>query len=139
MTSAKLEHRKGYYASKIWGKLNGQEKEQQLKEALSAGDPVTDLPLALQVNYFRVAPTTYFVPVSIKIPGSVVALAAKGGAGVTQFDFAGQIQDEQHAVAGNVRDNITIHLAKDNAAPAGPARRVSNTTPDLPWSPADTA
>jgi VWFA-related protein len=117
--SAKLEHRKGYYASKVWGKLNGQEKEQQLKEALSAGDPATDLPLALQVNYFRVAPTTYFVPVSIKIPGSVVALAAKGGASVTQFDFAGQIQDEQHGVAGNVRDNITIHLDKDNAAKAG--------------------
>jgi VWFA-related protein len=117
--SAKLEHRKGYYASKVWGKLNGQEKEQQLKEALSAGDPATDLPLALQVNYFRVAPTSYFVPVSIKIPGSVVALAAKGGASVTQFDFAGQIQDEQHAVAGNVRDNITIRLDRDNAAKAG--------------------
>jgi hypothetical protein len=117
--SAKLEHRKGYYASKAWGKLNGQEKEQQLKEALSAGDPATDLPLALQVNYFRVAPTSYFVPVSIKIPGSVVALAAKGGASVTQLDFAGQIQDEQHAVAGNVRDNITIRLDRDNAAKAG--------------------
>jgi VWFA-related protein len=117
--SAKLEHRKGYYASKVWGKLNGQEKEQQLKEALSAGDPATDLPLALQVNYFRVAPTTYFVPVSIKIPGSVVALAAKRGASVTQFDFAGQIQDEQHAVAGNVRDNITIRLDGANAAKAG--------------------
>jgi VWFA-related protein len=117
--SAKLEHRKGYYASKVWGKLNGQEKEQQLKEALSAGDPATDLPLALQVNYFRVAPTTYFVPVSIKIPGSVVALAAKRGASVTQLDFAGQIQDEQHAVAGNVRDNITIRLDGANAAKAG--------------------
>jgi len=35
LMSAKLEHRKGYYASKVWGKLNGQEKEQQLKEALS--------------------------------------------------------------------------------------------------------
>jgi VWFA-related protein len=117
--AAKLEHRKGYYASKVWGKLNGQEKEQQLKEALSAGDPATDLPLALQVNYFRVSPTSYFVPVSIKIPGSVVALAAKRGASVTQFDFAGQIQDEQHAVAGNVRDNITIRLDRDNAAKAG--------------------
>jgi VWFA-related protein len=119
LASAKIEHRKGYYASKVWGKLSGQEKEQQLKEALSAGDPATDLPLALQVNYFRVAPTTYFVPVSIKIPGSVVALAAKRGASVTQFDFAGQIQDEQHAVAGNVRDNITIRLDGANAAKAG--------------------
>ncbi len=117
--SAKLEHRKGYYASKVWGKLNGQEKEQQLKEALSAGDPVTDLPLALQVNYFRISPTSYFVPVSIKIPGSVVALAAKGGASVTQFDFAGQIQDEQHAVAGNVRDNISVRLDQGKAGQAG--------------------
>ena len=59
------------------------------------------------------------MPVSIKIPGSVVALAAKGGEAVTQFDFAGQIQDEQHAVVGNVRDNIKIRLDQDKAAKAG--------------------
>lgn len=117
--SAKVEHRPGYYADKVWGKLNGQEKEQQLKEALSEGNPVTDLPLALQVDYFRISAATYFVPVSIKIPGSVVALAAKGGAAVTQFDFAGQIQDEQHAVVGNVRDFIKIRLDEGNAAKAG--------------------
>ncbi len=90
-----------------------------MKEALSAGDPLTDLPLALQVDYFRVSPTAYFVPVSVKIPGSVVALAAKGGASVTQFDFVGQIQDEQHAVVGNVRDYIKIKLDQDAAAKAG--------------------
>jgi len=117
--AAKLEHRPGYYADKVWGKLNGQEKEQQLKEALSAGNPDTDLPLALQIDYFRISATSYFVPVSIKIPGSVVALAAKGGAAITQFDFAGQIQDEQHAVVGNVRDNIKIRLDQGNAAKAG--------------------
>ena len=116
---SKLEHREGYYADKVWGKLNAQDKEQQLKEALSAGDPSTELPLALQIDYFRVAPTAYFVPVSIKIPGSVVALAAKGGASTTQFDFAGQIQDERHAVVGNVRDNIPIKLDQGSAATAG--------------------
>jgi VWFA-related protein len=116
--AAKLEHREGYYADKVWGKLNSQDKEQALKEALSAGDPVTDLPLALQIDYFRISPTAYFVPVSIKVPGSVVALAAKGGASVTQFDFAGQIQDERHAVVGNVRDNIQIKLDQGSAAAA---------------------
>jgi VWFA-related protein len=116
---AKLEHREGYYADKTWGKLNAQDKEQQLKEALSAGDPVTDLPLALQVNLFRISPTAYFVPVSIKVPGSVVDLAAKGGASVTQLDFAGQIQDERHAVVGNVRDNIQVKLDQAGAAAAG--------------------
>ena len=117
--AAKLEHREGYYADKVWGKLNAQDKEQQLKEALSAGDPVTDLPLALQVDIFRVSPTAYFVPVAIKVPGSVVALAAKGGASVTQFDFAGQIQDERRAVVGNVRDNIQVKLDQGTAAAAG--------------------
>lgn len=116
---AKLEHRPGYWASKTWQKMNGSDKEQQLKEAISAGDPITDLPLALQVDYFRVSPTAYFVPVSVKIPGSVVALAAKGGASVTQFDFLGQIQDETHAVVGNVRDFIKIKLDEDKAAAAG--------------------
>jgi hypothetical protein len=128
--AAKLENREGYYADKVWGKLNAQDKEQQLKEALSAGDPATDLPLALQIDYFRVSPTAYLVPVSIKIPGSVVALAAKGGAATTQFDFAGQIQDERHAVVGNVRDKIEIKLNPASGAtvtaagaPAAPARK----------------
>jgi len=111
--NAKLEHRLGYYGPKTWGKLSGQDREQQLKEAISAGDPITDIPLLLQVDYFRVSSLSYFVPVSVKIPGSVIALAAKGGASVTQFDFAGQIQDEQRNVVGNVRDNIKVNLDKD--------------------------
>ena len=133
--AAKLEHREGYYADKVWGKLNAQDKEQQLKEALSAGDPATDLPLALQIDYFRVSPTAYLVPVSIKIPGSVVALAAKGGAATTQFDFAGQIQDEKHAVVGNVRDNIQIKL---NPAP-GATPPAANTAATVATTPAITA
>jgi hypothetical protein len=96
--------------------MTGQDREQQLREALSAGEPLTDLPLAMQVNYFRVSPTSYFVPVSVKIPGSAVALAAKGGAGMTQLDFLGQIQDEQRSVAGNVRDYIKIRLDQDSVA-----------------------
>src|SRR5580700_8546229 len=119
MQGVKLEHRPGYWASKTWGKMNGQDKEQQLKEAISAGDPITDLPLALQVDYFRVSPGVYFVPVSVKVPGSVVALAVKGGASFTQFDFIGQIQDEAKAVVGNVRDFIKIKLDEDKAAAAG--------------------
>jgi VWFA-related protein len=118
MPGVKLEHRPGYWASKTWGKMNGQDKEQQLKEAISAGDPITELPLALQVDYFRVSPGVYFVPVSVKVPGSVVALAVKGGASFTQFDFIGQIQDESKAVVGNVRDFIKIKLDEGNAAKA---------------------
>jgi len=65
--SAKLEFRQGYYADKVWGKFNGQDKEQKLQEAMNAGDPVTDIPLAVEVDYFRITPTAYFVPVSVKV------------------------------------------------------------------------
>ena len=67
--SAKLEFRDGYYAQNVWGKFTGADKDQQLKEALAAADPVTDLPLAIEVDYFRVSPGAYFVPVSVRVPG----------------------------------------------------------------------
>jgi VWFA-related protein len=114
--TAKLEHRDGYYADKVWGKFNAQDKEQKLMEALNANNPVTDLPLALEVDYFRVSPTSYYVPVSVKVPGSVIGLAQKhGGAGETQFDFLGQIQDDRRNVVGNVRDFIKIKLDSADA------------------------
>lgn len=114
--TAKIEHRPGYYASKNWAKFNAKDKDQQLKEALSAGDPLTDIPIALQVDYFRVSRTGYFVPVSVKVPGSVIELAVKGGAKVTQLDFVGQIQDETRTVVGNVIDNIRVKLDQEGAA-----------------------
>ncbi|SPE33592.1 conserved exported hypothetical protein [Candidatus Sulfopaludibacter sp. SbA6] len=118
--SAKLDFRDGYYAQKVWGKFNGAEKEQQLKEALAAADPITDLPLAIEVDWFRVSPSAYFVPVSVRVPGSVLALAQKkAGAGETEFDFVGQIQDERKAVVGNVSDYIKVKLG------AGDAERLS--------------
>jgi VWFA-related protein len=117
--TAKLEHRQGYFAEKIWGKFSGQDRDQQLKEAMAAGDPQTDLPLALEIDYFRVSPSAYYVPVSVKVPGSVIALAQKKGGGVTQFDFLGQIQDERRNVVGNVQDYIKVKLD------AGEAERVA--------------
>ena len=113
-TSARLEFRPGYYADKDWHRMNGEDKEQQLKEAIAAGDPITDIPLALQVDYFRISPTSYFVPVSVRVPGSVIGLAAKGSAATTQLDFLGQIQDETRNTVGNVRDYIKISLDQEN-------------------------
>jgi len=106
----KLTFRPGYWADKDWHKMNGEDKEQQLKEAIAAGDPVTDLPIALEVDIFRIGPTQYYVPVSVRVPGAVVELAAKGNGGTTKVDFLGQIMDETKQTVGNVRDFITITL-----------------------------
>jgi VWFA-related protein len=120
--SARLEFRKGYYAEKDWHRMNGEDKEQQLKEAISAGDPVTDLPLALEVDIFRIGPTSYFVPVSVRVPGALVELAAKGNGGTTKIDFYGTIQDETKATVQTARDFITITLDQENKERA--AKRV---------------
>ena len=70
--AAKLEFRHGYFGDKVWGKFNGADKEQQLQQAMSSPDPQTDLPLALEADYFRISPAAYYVPLSVKIPGSVI-------------------------------------------------------------------
>jgi VWFA-related protein len=112
---AKLDFRNGYYADKLWKNFNGDDKERQLKDALMSDNPVTDIPLAVEVDYFRISPTGYFVPVSVKIPGSVIALAQKKAVGETEFDFIGNVMDERKQVQGMVRDFIHIKLPTTEA------------------------
>jgi VWFA-related protein len=112
---AKLDFRNGYFADKLWKNFNGDDKERQLKDALMSENPVTDIPLAVEVDYFRISPTAYFVPVSVKIPGSVIALAQKKAVGETEFDFIGNVMDERKQVQGMVRDFIHIKLPTTEA------------------------
>ena len=74
----KLEHRNGYYADKVFAKFNCSDKERQLQDALMLGDPVSELPLAIEIDHFRIGKDRYFVPISVKIPGSAINLAKKG-------------------------------------------------------------
>ena len=112
--SAKLDYRSGYFASKEFRKFDSSDREMQLAEALMLGDPVTDLTLAVEVNYFRQAKDRYFVPVSVKIPGSDIELARKSGAESTRLDFIGQVKDAKGMLQGTVRDEIKVQLKGDN-------------------------
>jgi VWFA-related protein len=109
-TTAKLEARPGYYADKVWGKFTAADKEMKLQEALTAADPVTEIPLALEIDYFRISPTAYFVPISVKVPGSLIGLKDWKSGGETEFDFIGNVLNERKAQVGYVRDNIKVHL-----------------------------
>src|SRR5664280_1288650 len=62
---AQLDYRDGYFTAKEYNKSTSTDKERQLQEALLLGDPVTDLPLALEINYFRLVGDHYFVPVAV--------------------------------------------------------------------------
>ena len=109
-TTARLEARPGYYADKVWGKFTSADKEMKLQEALTAADPVTEIPLALEIDYFRISPTAYFVPISVKVPGSLIGLKDWKSGGETEFDFIGNVLNERKAQVGYVRDNIKVHL-----------------------------
>jgi VWFA-related protein len=106
----KIDHRPGYYAGKDFSKFNSSDKERQLAEALMLGDPMTDLSLALEVDYFRLARDRYFVPITVKLPGSELELAKGKGVETTKLDFIGEIRDAKNVVQGNVRDAQDIKL-----------------------------
>jgi VWFA-related protein len=123
---ARLDYRRGYFAEKEFRAYNATDRERQLEEALMLGDPVTDLPLAVEVDWFRLD-ARYFVPVAVKLPGSVIPLKRKGSAETTQFDFIAQVKDAKGAIAATVRDNITIRLRDENTGKLASASLLYDT------------
>jgi beta-lactamase regulating signal transducer with metallopeptidase domain len=86
------------------------EKERQLQDAFLRSDPITDMPIAMEINYFQLNRAEYSVPLTVKIPGSELVLARNGGATSTSFDFVGRIKDEFGTVVQNMREKISIDL-----------------------------
>ena len=115
-TEAKLDFRQGYYAGKTWGNFSGSDKERQLEDALMLQDPVTDLTIGLELNYFQLNRAEYFVPVMMKIPGSELVLAKKRGAQEATIDFVGEIKDDYGGTTvSNIRDHVTVKLGDATA------------------------
>jgi len=113
---ADLSYRQGYFADKAFAKFTAADKERQLEEALMLENPVTDIPIAMEVNYFQLNRAEYFVPVSVKIPGSELALARRRGAARTEIDFIGEVKDDYGVTIQNVRDKLDMKLSDQTAA-----------------------
>ena len=111
-----IEYRAGYYANKDFSKFTSTDRERQLSEALMLADPVTDIDIAMEIDYFRLARDRYFIPVQVKIPGSELALAKHGGAETTRVEFIGQVKDAKGAIVQNVRDTADVKLKEATAA-----------------------
>jgi VWFA-related protein len=114
---ASLAYREGYYANKEFAKFTVVDKERQLEDALMLEDPITDLTIAMEIDFFQLNRAEYFVPMIVKIPGRELALAKHFGAEHTVIDFVCEIKD----LAGgftitNVRDNVDIKLSDATAA-----------------------
>ncbi len=114
--SAKLDYRQGYFASKEFGKFTAADKERQLEDALMLGDPITELTIAMEINYFQLNRAEYFVPIFVKIPGRELALVKKRGGERTLIDFIGEVKDNYGSTISNVRDKVNIKLSDATAA-----------------------
>jgi hypothetical protein len=69
----------------------------------------------MELNYFQLSRAEYYVPVSMKLPGSELTLARSRGAPQTRIDFIGEIKDEYGITIQNIRDSITIRLSDADA------------------------
>jgi len=114
--SASLDYRQGYFAGKQFGNFTAADKERQLEEALMLQDPITDLTIAMEIDYFQLNGAEYFVPVVVKIPGRELALARRGGYEHTRIDFIGEIKDEYGSTIQNMRDKVDVKLSDATAA-----------------------
>jgi hypothetical protein len=112
---AKLDFKQGYYAPTTFAKMTGSNKEAQLQEALLSDNPVTDLPIAVEVDYFRLAKGKYFVPISVRIPGSALSFRNKGAKAATELDFIAEIRDARGRQASVVGDTIPLKVASTTA------------------------
>jgi len=114
--NAGLDYRRGYYANKEFSRFTQADKERQLEDALMLGDPITDLTIAMEIDYFQLNRAEYFVPFVVKIPGRELALAKRFGAEHTLIDFVCEIKDEATGVTiTNLRDNVNVKLSDATA------------------------
>jgi VWFA-related protein len=113
---ANLDYRLGYYAGKKFSAFTAADKDRNLEEAFMLGDPITDLTISMEINYFELNRAEYFVPIMVKIPGSELALAKKHGAEQANINFIIEVKDVYGGTTvNNVHDVIPAKLSDKTA------------------------
>jgi VWFA-related protein len=112
-----LAYRQGYYGDKEFSKQSIADRERGLEEAMMLDNPVTDITVALELNYFQLNQAEYFIPIAVKIPGSELALARKRGAQKVSLDFITEVKDDPYNITqSNIRDKLEKNIADSTAA-----------------------
>ena len=119
--SADLSYRAGYYGDKEYRRFTRADKERQLAEALRLEDPITEIPMAMEVNYFQISSAEYFVPISVRMPRNELTRSTAGGASSVEIDMIGEIKDNFGVTMRNMRDKIEV--------PPGPAAGAPSASP----------
>jgi VWFA-related protein len=111
---ADLNYRQGYFADKEWAKQSTADRERQIEEAMMLENPITDVTIALELNYFQLNSAEYFIPVSVKIPGSELELARRRGAKRLMLDVLVEVKDDYGVTQQNIRDRIESDVSQQN-------------------------
>jgi VWFA-related protein len=114
--AASIDFRQGYFSNKTFNKFTTADKDRQLEDAMMLGDPITELTIKMEVNYFQLNRAEYFIPIVAKIPGSELVLARKGGAQHTLLDFLLEVKDDYGSTMQSMRDKADIPLSDKTAA-----------------------
>jgi hypothetical protein len=105
-----LTYRQGYFGSRDYRRFTAFDKERQLAEALRLEDPITEIPIAMEVNYFQISRAEYFVPMSIRMPGHELARLRPAGSARVELDLIGEIKNEHGVTMRNSRDRVAFTL-----------------------------
>jgi VWFA-related protein len=109
--AANLDFRQGYFAGKVFAKFTAADKDRQLEDAFMLADPITELTIAMEADYFQLNRAEYFVPIMVKIPGRELALARKGGAEKTMLNFLLEVKDDFGTTIQNLRDKADYKIS----------------------------
>ncbi len=106
----KMDYRPGYYAPADFQHSKTEDRELQLTEQLKSDLPATDVAVYLQALYFRVNDNSFFVPVSLIVPGSQIPFLKNGDRDKANIDIVGQVKNAQGIAVGNIRDTAKLAL-----------------------------
>lgn len=109
----KVEYRPGYYAPADFQHQKTEDREQALQDQMRSDLPALDVAVYLQAYYFREAANSFYVPVSLLVPGSQIPFTKSKDQDKATLDILGQIRNAQGIAVGNVRD--TVKLAVDQS------------------------
>ncbi len=107
-SNLKVEAKDGYYADRDFTHTAKTDREVQLQEQLATPIPATDVPLLVTAGWFRLTTASYYVPISLVVPGSAVPVTREKGT----LDVAGFIRDERGFPVGRIRDTLTVPPAE---------------------------
>ena len=112
-SDAKLEYRSGYYAPADFKHASSEDREVALTEQMRSDLPATDVPLYLEALYFKLENGTFYVPVSLIVPGSAVPFLKNGDKDKANLDLVGEVKNAQGVIVGNIRDTVKLNLTAD--------------------------